>query len=65
MAGLVGLAISYSLSINNLISQVVVSFSETEKEMVSVEQAVQYIEGMPAENSHGEVQVRSSWSCSD
>ena len=60
MTGLVGLAISYSLSINSLISQVVVTFSETEKEMVSVERAVEYIERIPAENSHGEVQVRSS-----
>ena len=33
------------------------SFSETEKEMVSVERAVQYIDTMPAETDDGTAQV--------
>ncbi|XP_064395751.1 ATP-binding cassette sub-family C member 10-like [Halichondria panicea] len=44
--GLVGLAISYALSVTNLLSGVVTSFTETEKEMVSVERAEQYIGGV-------------------
>ena len=55
--GLIGLAISYSLSINSFISQVVVAFSETEKEMVSVERADQYITSTPAEKEDGIQQV--------
>lgn len=51
--GLVGLAISYALSVTNLLSGVVTSFTETEKQMVSVERALQYIHGAPQENSSG------------
>ncbi len=47
--GLVGLAISYALSVTNLLGGVVTSFTETEKEMVSVERAMQYIVGTPSE----------------
>ena len=49
--GLVGLAISYALSVTNLLSGVVTSFTETEKQMVSVERALQYIRGAPQESS--------------
>ena len=49
--GLVGLAISYALSVTNLLSGVVTSFTETEKQMVSVERASQYIRGAPQERS--------------
>ncbi len=49
--GLVGLAISYALSVTNLLSGAVTSFTETEKEMVSVERAMQYIKGAPKENT--------------
>lgn len=48
-SGLVGLAISYALSITSLLSGVVNYFAETEKQMVSVERAAQYIEGIPGE----------------
>ena len=48
--GLVGLAISYALSVTSLLSGVVTSFTETEKEMVSVERGMQYIEGAPKED---------------
>ena len=47
--GLVGLAISYALTITDQLSGLVTSFTETEKQMVSVERAVQYISGVPHE----------------
>ncbi|XP_067942774.1 ATP-binding cassette sub-family C member 10-like [Watersipora subatra] len=47
--GLVGLAISYALSITNLLSGVVSSFTETEKQLVSVERVDQYVEKITAE----------------
>jgi len=56
-AGLVGLAISYALSITNLLSGVVSTFTETEKQMVSVERANQYIEGVKPEPSQKLIQV--------
>ena len=54
--GLVGLAISYALSVTNLLSGVVTSFTETEKEMVSVERVMEYIRETPNErgNQHEE-----------
>ena len=55
--GLVGLAISYALSVTGLLSGVVTSFTETEKQMVSVERAMQYINGAPAEKDSGTIQV--------
>ncbi|KAK3603062.1 hypothetical protein CHS0354_015755 [Potamilus streckersoni] len=51
--GLVGLAISYALSVTNLLSGVVSSFTETEKQMVSVERAQQYIDRIPTESLEG------------
>lgn len=41
-AGLVGLAVSYALSITGLLQGIVTSFTETEKEMVAVERMQQY-----------------------
>ena len=55
--GLVGLAISCALSVTNLLSGVVTSFTETEKEMVSVERAMQYIKGAPAEKDTATMEV--------
>jgi len=49
--GLVGLAISYALSVTDRLSGMVTSFTETEKQMVSVERAVEYIEDIPSELS--------------
>ncbi len=48
-----GLAISYALSVTNLLSGVVTSFTETEKQMVSVERAEQYIQDTPTERAWG------------
>lgn len=59
-SGLVGLAISYALSVTNLLSGVVTSFTETEKEMVSVERAMQYIKGAPKERRDGDIQVNAA-----
>ncbi|GIY85871.1 multidrug resistance-associated protein 7 [Caerostris extrusa] len=42
--GLVGLALSYVLSITALLNGTITSFTETEKEIVSVERVMQYIE---------------------
>ncbi len=56
-SGLVGLAISYALSVTNLLSGVVTSFTETEKEMVSVERAMQYIKETPKEKREGDTIV--------
>eukprot|EP00794_Sanderia_malayensis_P019839 gene19839-21781_t len=47
--GLVGLAIAYALSVTSRLSGLVSAFTETEKQMVSVERAMQYIEGAPQE----------------
>ena len=57
VSGLVGLAISYALSVTGLLSGVVTSFTETEKQMVSVERAMQYISGAPTERDSGTLQV--------
>ena len=66
ISGLVGLAISYALSVTNLLSGVVNSFAETEKQMVSVERAQQYIDNVPSEHADGMLMVSSSstaWQC--
>lgn len=49
--GLVGLAIAYALPITNTLSGLITSFSETEKEMISVERATQYFK-LPEEKSY-------------
>nr|QBM06364.1 ATP-binding cassette sub-family C member 7 [Daphnia magna] len=60
--GLVGLAISYALSITGVLSGVVTSFVETEKEMVSVERVHAYIQRLPAEPStSSRVALPMSW----
>lgn len=50
-AGLIGLAISYSLAVTGLLSGVVNAFTETEKEMIAVERTCQYIEEVESERS--------------
>lgn len=61
-AGLVGLAVSYALSVNALISGVVSSFTETEMEMVSVERAQQYIVNVPHELVGGDATlIDAAW----
>lgn len=48
--GVVGLAVSYVLSVTNLLSGLVMFFTETEKQMVSVERTSQYINDIPQED---------------
>ncbi|XP_033736231.1 multidrug resistance-associated protein 7-like isoform X2 [Pecten maximus] len=60
-AGLVGLAISYALSVTNLLSGVVNSFTETEKQMVSVERVQQYLDNIPQERWDGSLFVSPTW----
>lgn len=60
--GLVGLALSYALSVTNLLSGVVSSFTETEKQLVSVERAQQYL-NIPSENLQGSLLVNHHILC--
>ncbi|CAG9820276.1 unnamed protein product [Phaedon cochleariae] len=48
--GMVGLAISYALTITAALGGVITSFTETEREMIAVERVNQYIEDIPAES---------------
>ncbi|KAI4463602.1 atp-binding cassette sub-family c [Holotrichia oblita] len=49
--GLVGLAITYALSITGLLNGVVNAFTETEREMIAVERVNQYIEEVQSEST--------------
>ena len=44
---MVGLALSYALSVTGRLSGVITSFTETEKQMVAVERQVYYINNVP------------------
>ncbi|XP_078398933.1 ATP-binding cassette sub-family C member 10 isoform X1 [Cetorhinus maximus] len=59
--GLVGLAMSYALSITNLLSGVVASFTQTEMQMVSVERLDEYTTEIPIEPQEGIIEIPSSW----
>ncbi|XP_014478346.1 PREDICTED: multidrug resistance-associated protein 7 isoform X2 [Dinoponera quadriceps] len=52
--GLIGLAITYALSVTGLLSGVVNSFTETEREMIAVERVKQYLDNVPTENATGD-----------
>lgn len=43
-AGLIGLAISYALSMTSMLSNLLNSFTETEREMIAVERVGEYIQ---------------------
>jgi len=51
--GLIGLAITYALSVTGLLSGVVNSFTETEREIIAVERVKQYLDHVPTENVTG------------
>lgn len=51
--GLIGLAITYALSVTGLLSGVVNSFTETEREMIAVERVKQYLDHVSTENVMG------------
>ncbi|KAG6511042.1 hypothetical protein ZIOFF_029091 [Zingiber officinale] len=58
--GLVGLALSYAAPIVSLLSSFLTSFTETEKEMVSVERVVEYM-GIPQEELQGSKSLPTGW----
>ncbi|OMO74143.1 hypothetical protein COLO4_26706 [Corchorus olitorius] len=58
--GLVGLALSYAAPIVSTLGSFLTSFTETEKEMVSVERALQYMD-VPQEELRGSQSLNSSW----
>lgn len=59
--GMVGLAISYAISISGLLSGVLYAFSETEQEMIAVERVGQYLKLPKEPNSDGTDDVPFSW----
>ncbi|XP_066599672.1 ATP-binding cassette sub-family C member 10 isoform X2 [Prorops nasuta] len=52
--GLIGLAITYTLSITGLLTGVVNAFTETEREMIAVERLKQYLDNITIENIDGD-----------
>nr|XP_037287363.1 multidrug resistance-associated protein 7-like [Rhipicephalus microplus] len=60
-AGFVGLALSYALSVTSLLSSLVTSFTDTEKEMVSMERCDQYIKGLEEERLDGGILPPFGW----
>lgn len=59
--GMVGLAISYALSISGLLSGVLNAFSETEQEMIAVERVGQYLKLPEEPNADGIADAPFSW----
>nr|XP_033792775.1 multidrug resistance-associated protein 7 isoform X2 [Geotrypetes seraphini] len=59
--GLVGLALSYALSITNLLSGLISSFTQMETMMVSVERAEEYSTELPKETQDEVIQVATDW----
>ncbi|NWW63280.1 MRP7 protein, partial [Ifrita kowaldi] len=59
--GLVGLALSYALSVTNLLSGLISSFTHTEIMMVSVERTEEYTTDIPMEPQDKLVQVSADW----
>ena len=59
--GMVGLAISYALSISGLLSGVLNAFSETEQEMIAVERVKQYLNLPKETNADGSADAPFSW----
>lgn len=59
--GMVGLAISYALSISGLLGGVLNAFSETEQEMIAVERVAQYLKLPEEPNVEGTSDAPFSW----
>ncbi|XP_010013553.1 PREDICTED: multidrug resistance-associated protein 7 [Nestor notabilis] len=59
--GLVGLALSYALSVTNLLSGLISSFTLTETMMVSVERTEEYSTDIPMEPQDKLIQVAADW----
>lgn len=58
LSGLVGLSLSYALSITALLSGLIFNFAQTEMQLVSVERTEEYSTGLPPEPQHQNAQVR-------
>ncbi|XP_010533091.1 PREDICTED: ABC transporter C family member 13 isoform X2 [Tarenaya hassleriana] len=58
--GLVGLALSYAAPVVSLLGSFLTSFTETEKEMVSVERVLQYMD-VPQEEISGHQSLSHDW----
>lgn len=52
--GLIGLSITYALSVTSLLSGVVNAFTETERELIAIERVKQYLDDIPVETVGGE-----------
>lgn len=60
-ASLVGLALSYILSVTGLLNGLIVTFTETEKEMISVERLKQF-ENIQSEDFEGSINLtQNDW----
>lgn len=59
--GLVGLALSYALSVTTLLSGLIFSFTQTETQLVSVERTEEYSTDIPIEPQEGLIQVAPAW----
>ncbi|XP_077138016.1 ATP-binding cassette sub-family C member 10 isoform X1 [Ranitomeya variabilis] len=59
--GLVGLSLSYALSITGLLSGLITSFTQMEAMMVSVERAEEYSTTITSEPTRGSVTVQPDW----
>ncbi|XP_036624800.1 multidrug resistance-associated protein 7 isoform X2 [Trichosurus vulpecula] len=59
--GLVGLSLSYALSLTGLLSGLVTSFTQTEAMMVSVERLEEYSCDLPSEPEGQQIQVGVGW----
>ncbi len=61
LTGLLGLALAYALSTTTLLGALLGTFTETEKELVSVERVHAYVDGWEREEQHtGDLQVAVS-----
>ncbi|XP_029284201.1 LOW QUALITY PROTEIN: multidrug resistance-associated protein 7 [Cottoperca gobio] len=59
--GLVGLSLSYALSITNLLCGLIDGFTQTEMQLVSVERTEEYSTGLPTEPQHQNTQLPPAW----
>nr|XP_033480550.1 multidrug resistance-associated protein 7 [Epinephelus lanceolatus]XP_033480551.1 multidrug resistance-associated protein 7 [Epinephelus lanceolatus] len=59
--GLVGLSLSYALSITTLLCGIILSFTQTEMQLVSVERTEEYSAGLPTEPQHQNTQLPPAW----
>uniref|UniRef100_A0A3B3VLA8 ATP-binding cassette sub-family C member 10 n=1 Tax=Poecilia latipinna TaxID=48699 RepID=A0A3B3VLA8_9TELE len=59
--GLLGLSLSYALSITQLLSGLIFSFTQTEMQLVSVERTEEYATELPTEPQQLDAQLPAAW----